>query len=427
MQNDKDSPKSGSKFGDSPNPPDLKAVFDVKVPKYLKHKEVYARVILNGREIHLGVYGSPESVAAYERTIAEWIQVGKKTPRPKRLATAKKERDALGLEGVLTVTELAVKYFEFAQTYYLKNGEPTTEVEGIRYALKMLRKYYGESPIDEFGPTALKTIRSEFIRMEWARSTINKQISRIMRMFRWGVSESLVKTDTLIGLQSVPGLKAGRSQAREPEQIRPVSESDVESVRPFVSPVVMAMIDIQRLTGMRPTEVCKLRTSDIIQTDAIWEYRPPQHKTIHHGKKRFVFFGPLAQSVLKPWLRPQQPDAYLFSPELADSIRKAKARANRKTKVQPTQVDRAKAKPLKKPGVVYNTRSYNHAISYASERAGTGHWHPNQLRHLAATNIRREFGIETARAVLGHSTVSMTEVYAEMDATKARDAMAKSG
>jgi hypothetical protein len=46
---------------------------------------------------------------------------------------------------------------------------------------------------------------------------------------------------------------------------------------------------------------------------------------------------------------------------------------------------------------------------------------------LAATNIRREFGIEVARAVLGHSTVDMTEIYAEMDATKARDAMAKSG
>jgi len=33
----------------------------VRVPKYLRHKIKYARVILNGREIHLGLYGSPES------------------------------------------------------------------------------------------------------------------------------------------------------------------------------------------------------------------------------------------------------------------------------------------------------------------------------------------------------------------------------
>ena len=89
--------KTIRKFGDSPNLPNPDEVFDVKVPKYLKHKENYARVILNGREIHLGVYGSPESRAAYERAVAEWLQTGRKTPRPKRLATAKRERDELGL------------------------------------------------------------------------------------------------------------------------------------------------------------------------------------------------------------------------------------------------------------------------------------------------------------------------------------------
>jgi integrase len=291
----------------------------------------------------------------------------------------------------------------------------------------MLRKYYGDCSIEKFGPTAIKTLRSEFINLNWARSTINKQIFRIIRMFRWGVSESLVKPEVLTALESVPGLKAGRSQAREPEPIRPVSESDVEAIRPFVSPVVMAMIDIQRLTGMRPAEVCKLRTVDIIHTDDIWEYRPQQHKTIHHGKKRFVFFGPLAQQVLKLWLRPDEPDAYLFSPEMAVAIKKSNLRKVRKTNVQPSQANRAKSEPKRKPRLLYSTRSYNRAITYAVKRAGINNWHPNQLRHLAATNLRREFGIETARAILGHSTVSMTEIYAEMDAAKARDAMAKSG
>ncbi len=96
-------PKSDPKTGDSPVF-DSMEVFGVKVPKYRRHKQNYARVILNGREIHLGVYGSPESRAAYERAVAEWLQTGRKTPRPKRLATAKRERDALGLDGVLTIT-----------------------------------------------------------------------------------------------------------------------------------------------------------------------------------------------------------------------------------------------------------------------------------------------------------------------------------
>ena len=37
--------------------------------------------------------------------------------------------------------------------------------------------------------------------------------------------------------------------------IRPVVDADVEAVRPFVSRQVWAMIELQRLTGMRSGEV----------------------------------------------------------------------------------------------------------------------------------------------------------------------------
>ncbi len=53
------------------------------------------------------------------------------------------------------------------------------------------------------------------------------------------------------------------------------------------------------------------------------------------------------------------------------------------------------------------------------------HWHPHQLRHNAATRLRREFGFEVARAVLGHSSPVVTEVYAELDGAKAAEAMEK--
>jgi integrase len=40
-------------------------------------------------------------------------------------------------------------------------------------------------------------------------------------------------------------------------------------------------------------------------------------------------------------------------------------------------------------------------------------WSPNQLRHAAATEIRKKFGLEAAQVVLGHSTADITQVYAE--------------
>jgi len=41
--------------------------------------------------------------------------------------------------------------------------------------------------------------------------------------------------------------------------------------------------------------------------------------------------------------------------------------------------------------------------------------------------VRKEANLDSARIILGHSTVKMTEVYAEMDARKARDIIARVG
>jgi integrase len=55
------------------------------------------------------------------------------------------------------------------------------------------------------------------------------------------------------------------------------------------------------------------------------------------------------------------------------------------------------------------------------------HWHPHQLRHNAATLLRKEFGLETARIILGHRSAVITEVYAEQDKEKALEAIVRVG
>ena len=45
--------------------------------------------------------------------------------------------------------------------------------------------------------------------------------------------------------------------------------------------------------------------------------------------------------------------------------------------------------------------------------------HPHQLRHNYATNVRREYGLEAAQILLGHSSALVTDaVYAERDMSK---------
>ena len=54
-------------------------------------------------------------------------------------------------------------------------------------------------------------------------------------------------------------------------------------------------------------------------------------------------------------------------------------------------------------------------------------WSPNRLRHNAATYLRKQFGIEAARVVLGHSSAGVTEIYAEQDLSKAAEIMGRVG
>jgi integrase len=51
----------------------------------------------------------------------------------------------------------------------------------------------------------------------------------------------------------------------------------------------------------------------------------------------------------------------------------------------------------------------------ACRRAWVSKWHPNQLRHMHGTEVRRIFGIEAAQVALGHAQADVTQIYAERD------------
>jgi integrase len=81
--------------------------------------------------------------------------------------------------------------------------------------------------------------------------------------------------------------------------------------------------------------------------------------------------------------------------------------------------------------------SYRRAIKYAVIRANKdraltelpllAERHPHQLRHTCATLIRKECGIEIARIILGHSSLDVTQIYAEADMRAAMSVMSKLG
>lgn len=255
------------------------------------------------------------------------------------------------------------------------------------------------------------------------RRTINQNAGRIKRMFRWGVENEMVPGEVYHALCAVEGLKRGRSAAKESEGVKPVPEEHVEKVLPIVSAAVGAMIRVQLLTGMRPGEVVIMRGCDIDRTGRVWTYKPMRHKTEHFGEQRVVYLGPQAQKVLKPFLEGGR-EGFLFSAAEAEDARQAQRTLAGDTSrgSRGRTADRAR-----RWRDHYDVDSYRRAITRACEAAKIDPWHPHRLRHSAATKLRKEFGIEAARVVLGHKSAAVTEIYAEADLARAAQVMAQVG
>lgn len=397
-----------------------------KVPSYRHHKSSgQAIVTLNDKDFYLGQYGSEESRSEYERLIAEYLSHGRQ--HPLSVKTNQRGNDSAS-NASLTINELFVRYWnEHVVHYYVKHGKPTSEHQNIRSAFRRLLELYGDTPVDDFGPTALRAYRQRQIDDGICRSQINKRVDKIKRFFAWAGEHEIAPPMIYHRLQCVRGLKRGRSKAVETERIVPVPDAHVEAVKQLACPEVKSMIELQVLTGMRPQEVTLLRTCDLDTSGAVWWYTPSRHKTEHHDRTRKVPLGPRAQDVLRPWMRIDL-EGYLFSPARVTERRNAERRANRKTPMTPSQRKRQrKRRPRKTPGEHYTTPSYGRAIAALCKKAKVPNWSPNRLRHNAATYLRKQFGLEAARTVLGHASSVVTEVYAEMDLAKAAQIMAKVG
>ena len=144
-----------------------------------------------------------------------------------------------------------------------------------------------------------------------------------------------------------------------------------------------------------------------------------------------MHLGPRAQAVLRAFLKPDV-TAYLFDPREAEADRSAERRRNRKSRMTPSQAKRKrKARPKRAPRDHYTKDSYARAVARAvaraCEKAKVPRWHPHQLRHTAATKLRREYGLEAAQVVLGHRTAVVTQIYAQRDQAKAEEIMARIG
>jgi integrase len=386
-------------------------------PSYRKHRSSgQAVVTLNGQDVYLGPFGTAASKREYDRVISEWLARGRQSSN----------------SSSPFIAEICLAFLKAHATHYRrKDGTDTGELRNFKTAIKPLVKLYGRTAADEFGPLALEAVRNEMIRMVWGRKSINRQVSRVRQVFSWAVSRELIPGQVHSDLCTLKGLQANRTDARETEPVKPVPHAYVDATLDFLPPAVETMVKLQLATGMRSTELCTMRHCDIDTSGQVWSYRPSQHKTLHHSIDRVIDLGPKAQALIGPYLK-SDVTAFLFSPAQADRERREARTAARKTPLScgNRTGSNIKAKPKKTPGDRFTKDTYARAIAYASERADlwakggvvigdeerlVPHWHPHQLRHNFATDVRKHFGAEAVLAAIGDKSTSMIDLYAEKD------------
>lgn len=403
--------------------------------------------------------------ATKDRGVAEDVA------RAMYLSAQRKLEQSSGISQVFdgTISGLVAAYKQHADGYYRHaDGTPTTQIRKIGEAVSPLLAMFAAHRAEDIGPLKIQQVRDAWIDRPrpLCRSTINTRVQSIKAMFRWAVSQEMIPASTLVALESVAGLHKGRSKAKEPRRIKAVHPEIVTRTMEHMTPTLAAMVEIHVRTGMRSSEVCWMRPCDIDRTSSkrAWIYNVPQEankNAYREGEQheRKVPLLPEVQQIIEPFLlRP--PGTFCFVPAESDSHRRAATRATRTTGLD--RDGNPYKRPRKSRGIRiqqprYDKTSYRKAIIFAIAKANKAtmaelkekmpsatpkeladafdavkipHWHPHQLRHTAATLIRKALGDngrDAIRALLGQKYLSVTDMYAEVDqslAMKAAEAIA---
>lgn len=275
-----------------------------------------------------------------------------------------------------TVRELAASYrahlTESRTSAWLENNQH--RVEG---GLRPLVELFGSEWADDFGPRKLATLIAEMARPgRLSAASLRARLDHVRRAFRWAAATERVPASVWHAVQSVPNPRIGEFGLRGSHARQPVGEEAVFAILPELNPVVRAIVELLWWTGARPGEIRKLRPCEIDRSGIVWR------ATLELREERMTPLWPshVARYERERAERDEQAvgDAY-SSRSLSRAVDRAQDRVNRKRR-------ESGAPPFER-------------------------WTLYCIRHAALSRIRREEGLEAAKAFAGHSGMAMTLGY----------------
>jgi len=386
----------------------------LKLLKVCKDRN-YDCVYLNKKKIILGRSGTPEAEAALRKL---QIQI-----------LSDPTLSFLYPQQQITVDVLCLAYLQYA-----KESDPS-HYFGIKTACTILLKNFGGQAIESLDSSHFLILQEKYVEHGVSRQYCNMLMGYIRRMLNWGKLKKMVSLKVKEEAKAVPPLKKGKKQrAPDKPKRKAVREGVVNRTLPYLLPTIRAIVQIQRATGARPSEICNMKVGEIdtkfTTQDGmnIWMYVPGTHKNAWREDDddcpRIIPLGKPEQEIIAPRLIGKSDDDYVFSPRDTEQERRERDAARRKTKVQPSQLAkmRRNAKKPKRQRTPYTAEAYNRAIHRAIEVANKHlpdaeripFWTPYMLRHSKVTNVIAE-ALNTARATVGQKSLATTQRYDHSD------------
>ena len=387
-------------------------------PKFCQHKGTdrgYSTDPRTKKEIWFGPWGLASTKQAYLRWVAELLteEVAPRLPT---------EHEPVVADLVNAMIRHSISYYRDPVT-----GKPTSQLGVIKSALKELDLYL-EIKIKDFKPSTLVAVRAAIVnrdimpqsegtpKKKLCISSVNNAIVKIRQMFKLGVGWELVPVETYQALACVQHLNWRTAPTlRNPDKIAPVPTEYFALIMPHLKPLYRAVLTVHLATGMRVKELCSMRWSEITEIEpGLWCYAPQEHKNSHRGDARMVYMKTdlieLMRSVRKPlwdkdavWCQKGVGKSAGYSGMISsDGYARAIEGAQKRYNEGRASIEAGNRTDRKQSFKLANKK-----------RTPMEHWTPLQIRHTCATQVRKTHGLEGAQAVLGHSTLDATQIYAE--------------
>lgn len=288
----------------------------------------------------------------------------------------------------MIVSELVLKFLDEFKNH--------PKYQKYRCAAERLVELYGDMPVQNFGPIAFKKVRKTFVEEGLARSYVNELMDKIKHIVRFAVEEEMLPEAAAAAIAVVKALPKGAARDNPPRL--DVEDGDVARTLKFALPTIRDMIIVQRIGGMRPSEIALMTMEQIEKMlPDVWVYRPRKSKT-----GSVVVLGKAEIEILRRRQLGKNRTIF-YSP-----------RKIRKTNAESHLRNRGKIVPISRHGYKQAVQRTIQKANKNAEKNGlppVPHGTPYQLRHASATFLSLLYNRETARQQLGHANPQTTTTY----------------